>query len=173
MKIRFGVGVRNVLSGAELAVRVTQAASMVCALFLLAVSSYRGAMLHEGPAALLFELGASLLPRWWLLLLAFLYRISGSEVALAFALLVPALVFGLAAGRLLREKGSAAAARRVFALLIGLDLISRLIPLRFNLAFGLPFAILGFLLRLGCLALVWLDLRAEKKARLPAESRTM
>lgn len=172
MKIRFGVGVRNVLSGAELAVRVTQAASMVCALFLLAVSSYRGAMLHEGPAALLFELGASLLPRWWLLLLAFLYRISGSEVALAFALLVPALVFGLAAGRLLREKGSAAA-RRVFALLIGLDLISRLIPLRFNLAFGLPFAVLGFLLRLGCLALVWLDLRAEKKARLPAESGTM
>ena len=169
MKIRFGVGVRNGLSGAELAVRVTQAASMVCALFLLAVSSYRGAMLHEGPAALLFELGASLLPRWWLLLLALLYRISGSEVALAFAL----LVFGLAAGRLLREKGSAAAARRVFALLIGLDLISRLIPLRFNLAFGLPFAILGFLLRLGCLALVWLDLRAEKKARLPAESGTM
>ena len=108
--------------------------------------------------------------RWWLLFLAFLYRISGSEVALAFALLVPALVFGLAAGRLLREKGSAANARRVFALLIGLDLLSRLIPLRFNLAFGLPFAILGFLLRLGCLALVWLDLRAEKKARLPAES---
>ena len=39
MKIRFGVGVRNGLSGAVLAVRVTQSASMVCALFLLAVSS--------------------------------------------------------------------------------------------------------------------------------------
>ncbi len=164
MKVRFGIGIRNSLSGAELSVRAAQVCSMVCAVFLLAVSAYRGFMLHRGFLVLLFDLGASALPRWWLLLLSFLYRKSGSEVALAFALLIPALAFGLAAGRLLRSKNpTAAAVRKVYALVILLDLVLRLMPLRFNLAFGWPFAILGFLLRLGCLALVLLDLRGEKK----------
>ena len=170
MKVKFGVGIRGSLSGGELAVRFTQAASLACAAFLLLVSAYRGAMLHRGLGAILFALGASALPRWWLLLLSLLYRLSGSEVLLAFALLIPALAFGLAAGRLLRGGRSAAAARKVYGALLLAELIFRLLPFRFNLAFGLPFAILGFLLRLGCLALVWLDLRADKKARLPAES---
>ncbi len=172
MKVKFGVGVRNALSGAELAVRFGQVCSMVCAVYLLAVSTYRPAVLHRGPLSALFSLGASALPRWWQLLLSWIYRLSGSEVLLAFAILVPALAFGLAAGRFLRDKGTAVAARRVCGALILADLVFRLLPFRFNLAFGLPFAIAGFLLRLGCLALVFLDLRAEKKTRLPAESKT-
>ncbi len=172
MKVKFGVGLRGSLGGAELAVRFTQAASMVCAVFLLAVSAYRGAMLHRGPGAVLFALGASALPRWWLLLLSFLYRLSGSEVLLAFLLLIPALAFGLAAGRLLRGGKRPAAVREAYGALLLADLLFRLLPFRFNLAFGLPFAVLGFLLRLGCLALVWLDLRADKKNRLPAGSGT-
>ena len=170
MKIRFGVGVRNALSGGELAVRAGQVFSMVCAFFLLAASAYRPMMLHRGVFAILFALAASALPRWWLLILALIYRVSGSEVILAFAFLVPALAFGLAAGRLLREKRFAGRARKVFGALILAELVFRLLPFRFNLAFGLPSAILGFLLRLGCLILILLDLRAEKKARLPAEA---
>ena len=172
MKVKFGIGIRKALSGAELAVRFGQVCSMVCAVCLLAVSTYRPAMLHRGPLAVLFGLGASALPRWWLLLLSRIYRLSGSEVLLTFAILVPALAFGLAAGRLLGEKKTAAAARRAYGVLILADLVFRLLPFRFNLAFGFVFAAAGFLLRLGCLALVFLDLRAEKKARLPAESKT-
>ena len=162
MKVKFGIGIRGSLSGGELAVRSTQAFSLACAVFLLLVSAYRGAILHHGPGAILFALGASALPRCWLLLLSLLYRLSGSEVLLTFALLIPALAFGLAAGRLLRGGKSGAAARKVYGALLLAELLFRLLPFRFNLAFGLSFAILGFLLRLGCLALVWLDLRADK-----------
>ena len=171
-RLRFGVGLRGALSGAELSVRFMQGAVLPPAFFILLVSAYPPAMLHRGVAAVLFELGLSALPRWWLLLLSLLYRLSGSEVLLAFALLIPALAFGLAAGRLLRGGKSASAARKVYGALLLAELLFRLLPFRFNLAFGLPFAILGFLLRLGCLALVWLDLRADKKARLRAQSGT-
>ena len=170
MKVKFGIGIRGSLSGGELAVRFTQASSVACAAFLLLVSADRGAMLHRGPGAVLFSLGASALPRWWLLALSLFYRKSGSEVLLAFLLLLPALAFGLAAGRLLGGGKSGAAARKAYGALLLADLLFRLLPFRFNLAFGLAFAACGFLLRLGCLVLVWLDLRADKKARLPAES---
>ena len=169
-RLRFGVGLRGPLSGAELSVRILQGAALPPALFILLVSAYPPAMLHRGFAAVLFELGLSALPRWELLLLSLLYRLSGSEIAVTFALLVFALVFGLIAGRLLRSKRSAVTAQKVYAALVLADLALRLLPFRFNLAFGLPFVIAGFLLRLGCLALVWLDLRAAKKARLPAAS---
>ena len=169
-RIRFGVGLRGSLSGAELSVRIFQGAALPPALFILLVSAYPPAMLHRGVAAVLFELGLSALPRWELLLLSLLYRLSGSEIALTFALLVFALAFGLIAGRLLRSKRSAVVARRAYALLVLADLALRLLPFRFNLAFGLPFAIAGFLLRLGCLGLILLDLRAEKRARSPAEA---
>ena len=163
MKVKFGVGLRKSLSGAELALRFGQVCSMLCALYLLAVSTYRPAMLHPGPLAALFELSAAALPRWWLLVLALLYRVSGSEVLLSFAILVPALAFGLAAGRLLGEKRTALPARKVYAALLLADLLLRLLPFRFNLAFGIPFAGAGLLLRLGCLALLLLDLRAARK----------
>ena len=161
MKVKFGVGLRKALSGAELAVRFGQVCSMLCALYLLVVSTYRPAMLHLGFPAVIFDLSASALPRWWLLLLAALYRFSGSEVLLSFAFLIPALAFGLAAGRLLQEKGTAVAARRVYAALLLAELVLRLLPFRFNLPFGWPFALAGLLLRLGCLALVLLDLHAK------------
>ena len=164
MKVKFGVGLRKALSGAELALRFGQVCSMLSALYFLVVSTYRPAMLHFGPLSAVFCLSASALPRWWQLILAFLYRLSGSEVLLAFAILVPALALGLAAGHFLREKRTAVGARKVYAALILADLVLRLLPFSFNLAFGLPFAIAGFLLRLGCLALVFLDLRAVRKA---------
>lgn len=170
MKLRFGVGVRASLSGAELALRCGQVISLVCALWLLAASAYRPMMLRLGAAAVVFDLSASALPRWWLLLLALFYRLSGSEVALAFVLLTAALAFGLAAGRLLRNKRTALRARKIYAALLLADLAFRLLPFRFNLPFGLPFAAAGFLLRLGCLALILLDLRAWRKARLPADT---
>ena len=164
MTVKFGVGVRKALSGAELTVRFGQVCSMLCALYLLAASTYRPAMLHMGPLSVIFGLSASALPRWWLLILAFLYRLSGSEVLLAFAILVPALALGLAAGHFLREKRTAVGARKVYAALILADLVMRLLPFSFNLAFGPAFTAAGFLLRLGCLALVLLDLRKEQNA---------
>ena len=166
-RVRFGVALRGALSGAELSVRFLQGAVLPPVLFLLLVSAYPPAMLHRGVAAALFELGLSALPRWELLLLSLLYRLSGSEIALTFALLVPALAFGLIAGRLLGDKRTGAAARKVYTALVIADLVLRLLPFRFNLAFGLPFAAAGFLLRAGCLVLILLDLRAERRARTP------
>ena len=44
--------------------------------------------------------------------------------------------------------------------LIAADLLVRLIPMKFNLAFGWPMAIIGFLVRAGFIALLIMDIRA-------------
>ena len=55
------------------------------------------------------------------------------------------------------------AARLAFALCVAVDLILRLLPLSINSAFPVACSIIGFAVRLGCLALILLDLRAAKQ----------
>ncbi len=159
--MKFGVGPGNALRGADLAVRVQQVAALLPAAVIFLASAYRPILLKGGLFPFLFGLGASALPRWELLGLSLLYRLSGSEVAVALALPLLALALGLAAGPLLRSRKRSVPARWVLAGLIVLDLLSRLLPFRFNLSFGWPLAILGFLLRLASLALILLDLRTQ------------
>ena len=161
--MKFGVGIRRKLTGAELSVRITQLASLLPCLFILSVSGYRGLFAQRGFIPALFDLGLSLLPRWEALGLSLLYRLTSSELAFYFSMLAIALILGLVSRPLLGEK-LGVAGRKVYAALIAADLILRLIPARFNLAFGLPMSIAGFAVRLNCLVLVILDLTAHNRA---------
>lgn len=161
--MKFGVGIRKKLTGAELSVRIYQAASLLPCLYVLSASGYRGIFAQRGLFSLLFDLGISTLPRWESLTLSTLYRLSSSELAVYFTALALALIWGMASRRLLGEK-TGVTVRWVYAGLILLDLVLRLLPLRFNGVFGLPMAAAGFMVRLICLALVLLDLRAHRRA---------
>ena len=54
------------------------------------------------------------------------------------------------------------AVRKVFIILIAIDLIVRLLPMKFNPAFGLPMAAIGFIIRAGSIALLYMDIKAAK-----------
>ena len=170
--MRFGINIRKKLTGAEIYVRVFQISSILPVLFVLAASGYTAVLTNRGIFSFLFRLGLSAVPSLEALALSLVYRRTASEVLLAFVLLGTALVFGLAVNRLLTGSHRTAwACRVVLLVLVGADLVLRLLPLGFNGAFGLPAAILGFVIRLGCLAFIALDLRADSRtARAAAPS---
>ncbi len=157
----FGLSSKRGLTGAGLSLRLWQAFPLLPALYIFVAAGYPAVVQRRGLFSFLADLGFSLLPRWESLGLSALYRLSRSELAVYFAMVGFALLLGLAGDRLLRGK-TARAARVVFAVLLGADLIVRLLPLSFNRAFGIPGAVLGFAGNLACLALVLLDLRAAK-----------
>jgi hypothetical protein len=162
--MKFGVGLRRKLTGAELSVRVMQAASLLPCLYVLSASGYRGIFAQPGVFSSLFDLGVSLLPRWEALGLSTLYRLTSSELAFYFVMLALALIWGLVSRPLLGERHGVAG-RKLYAALIAADLLVRLIPLPFNLTFGRPMAAVGFAVRLVCLVLVVLDLLAHRRAQ--------
>ena len=160
----FGVNLRKTLTGAELCIRIQQICAILPVLYLFAAASFPVVITHRNAVSVLFDLGFSCLPRLEALGISLLFRLTRSEVLVNFLLLGLALLIGLLAGALLHGK-TAWAARRFLVLWIAADLLLRLLPLGLNRAFGLPAAILGFALQLGCLVLCVLDLRADRKAR--------
>lgn len=163
MKIEFGIGKRGVLSGADVSVRAYQICSLLAAAYILIAANYPPVFM-KGGAGLLLDLGVNALPRWEALLLSEVYRTTLSEIAVYFIMLGLALAAGLAAKRLLHPgSGSGRGMRIAFIVLIAADLVVRLLPLHFNKVFSLPVSVAGFAVRLACLALIVLDLRAEKK----------
>ena len=161
----FGLDWRHKRNGAEASVLVFQAMSLLPGLYIFGAAGYMALAARETLLSALFDLGMAALPRWEAAALSLLYRASGSEVAVFFALVGAALAFGLLAKKLLREKPrTALTARYVFAGLIAAELALRLLPLGVNRAFPTWAAVAGFAIRLGCLALIVLDLRAAKKA---------
>jgi len=162
--MKFGVGIRKKLTGADLAVRVVQIASLLPVLYCLAASGYRGLFAQRGVFAVLFDLGMSVLPRWEALGLSALYRLTSSEMVFTFTMLGLALAWGLLSRPLLGERRGVAG-RKLLAGLIAADLVLRLLPLRYNLAFGSAMAVVGFAARLICLVLVVLDLLAHRRQR--------
>ena len=159
--MKFGFDDRKHLTGGGLYVRVMQVAALLPMLYVLIAPSYPPILTQRSLLSVLFDLGFSALPRWETLGLSALYRVTGSEIAMYFALLIPALVFGLAAKRL--PEKHARTARIVCAALVASDLLLRLLPLKCNTAFGFSCAAAGFAVRLGCLILLLLDLRAAKQ----------
>ena len=161
--MRFGINVRNRLTGADLYVRILQLTGLAPVLYVLVACVHPAVFTSRNVFSVLFGLGTSALPRWEALALSRLYRMSHSEVLVCAAVLVFALIFGLAAGRLLKGgRGKARAVRAVLAVLIALDLAVRVLPLPFRFSFGIPAAVFGFVIRLGCLALVLGDLTADR-----------
>ena len=159
--MKFGFENRKHLTGADLAVRVMQIAALLPAPYVIAIPGYPALISRRGVLSGLFDLGLSALPRLETLGLSALYHLTLSELAVYFAALGFALILGIASKRLLERFPRAA--RLMFAALIVLDLVLRLIPLNVNRAFGLAYGIAGFAVRLGCLALILLDLRAAKQ----------
>ncbi len=162
--MRFGINVRNRLTGADLYVRIFQLTGLAPVLYVLVACVHPAVFTSGNVFSVLFGLGTSALPRWEALALSRLYRMSHSEVLVCAAVLVFALIFGLAAGRLLKGgRGKARAVRVVLAVLIALDLAVRVLPLPFRFSFGIPAAVFGFVIRLGCLSLVLGDLTADRR----------
>ncbi len=164
--MKFGIGIRKRLSGAELYVIVYQISCVLPALYILIASGYMALFAKKGLFTVLFDLGMASVPRWEALALSLMYRLTSHESAVQLVLLGAALAFGLFAAKLLRGKYAAARnSRIVFACLIAADLVLRLLPFHFNIAFGFIAAAFGFLVRAACLVLIILDLRADKKAQ--------
>ena len=110
---------------------------------------------------LVFQL-ASLLPGLYIFLAAGYMALAARETVF-FAVVGFALVLGLLSRKLLREGPRAALlSRYAFGALIAADLGLRLLPLGINRVFPAWAAAAGFAVRLVCLGLVVLDLRAEK-----------
>ena len=166
MRVEWGIQNRKVLTGAHLCVRAFQVISMAPLPYIFAVAGYPAVITGRNPLSYLFDLGIMALPRLEAVALSLLYRLTASELVVYFALLAPAIVVGIVLGRLLRGTEQVnVAVRRVLAGLIAADLVIRLLPFGFNLAFGIPAAIVGWLIQLACLALVLLDLRAATASR--------
>ena len=159
--MKFGIDIRGRLTGADLAVRITQIMSALPMLYLVILSGMLSLLTRETPVTYLFSLGVCAIPRAVALGLSALYRHTGGEVLFSMLLVAAALVYGVVMNRLLHsERGRTV--RIVLAVLIALDLIVRLIPLGFTQAFGLPCEVITFALRAASLVLVLLDLRAGR-----------
>ena len=118
-RIRFGLYERGALTGADIAVRVMQICAVAASIFTFITPGYLSLFTKRGVLSTLFELGISSMSRAFTVGLSYVYRLTGSEPAMHFALLGGALVFGLVMNALLRGKPKAGiAARVVFALLI-------------------------------------------------------
>lgn len=163
-RVKFGLYERGKFSGADIAVRVMQICAILPAIFTFIVPGYLSLLTRRNFFSTLFDLGISALPRAFTSALSYFYRLTSSEVALHFAILVCALAFGLIMNGLLRGKPRKGFITRViFAVLILADLVIRLLPFHFNRVLGLPINIIGFVVRLACLALVVMDIVAAKR----------
>ena len=161
--MKFGIDIRGRLTGADLAVRIVQIAAALPMLYLVILSGWLSLLTQDTPITYLFSLGLCAVPRAVALGLSALSRHTGGEVLCSMLLVAAALFYGVVLNRLLlSERGRTT--RVVLAVLIGIDLILRLLPLGFTRAFGLPCEIIAFAFRAVSLILVLLDLRADKKA---------
>ena len=161
-RVRFGIDIRRGLSGADLYVGIFQVSAVLPAVYIAAAAAYPRLLFRQSFFSVLFDLGMSLLPRALTLTLSSVYRATGSEVIIYYIPLILALVLGLAANRVLHgAPGRAILAHKACIALIALDLVLRLVPMQYNLAFGWSAAVAGFLVRAGCIALLFLDLRAQ------------
>lgn len=162
--MKFGLGFRKKLTGAELAVRIIQGAAILASLFTAVLPGYLGLMKGGNILSAAFELGVSSLPRVWALALSWAYRLTSSEIVLHFALLVLALAFGLAMGALLKAKPKTAlVTRAVFAALLAGDIVVRIIPLKINSVFPRAFSVIGAAVCVCCLVLTLLDIIASRR----------
>ncbi|MBR4636137.1 MAG: hypothetical protein IKO51_07220 [Clostridia bacterium] len=162
--MKFGINPIRKLTGAELSVRILQIAAILPAVYMFMVSGYHSLVTRQNLFSVLFNVGICTLPKLETLGLSALYRLALSEVALCFTALGFALVFGLVAKPLLRgDHKRAVISRIVFAVLVFADLIIRLLPLKMNTVFGIVPEVIGFMIRLGCLVMIILDLVADKR----------
>lgn len=160
MNVKWGIGDWKTTTGASLAVAIFQVASLMPLLYILGVLGYPAIITTKNALSFLFDVGIMALPRAEALGLSLLYSATSNEVLVYFCLLIPALVVGLMFGKLLIKGSSACITlRKALVVFIACDLVLRVLPFGFNLAFGWPAAIIGWLVQAACLVFVILDLR--------------
>lgn len=163
-RITFGTDIRRAISGADLYVRLYQIMSLLPVLYILVAAGHPKILTGRNVLTWLFDCGINAIPRAESLLLSWVYRQTASEIIVCFALLLAALAVGILGNRLFRDNHKTGhQTRLVFAVLIAADLLIRLLPFSWNAAFGLPASVFGFAVRIACLILIILDLRAERK----------
>ena len=173
-RIEFGIGKRKVYTGADLYVRIFQLVSILPLIYIFTATGYTALFRRSGAAAKiiswLFDIGLSSLPRAEAWLLSWVYRLTSSEVIVYFALLITALALGMCTGALFgttynddydKSDRRARKNRIVFSALIAADLVMRLIPVHYNLVFGIAPAVIGFILRAACLCFLIMDIRSN------------
>ena len=162
-RICFGIDIRKKLSGSDLYVKTFQLASILPVVYLFMASGYMAIFSKNTIFSVLFDIGVSVLPRVETMALSYVYHSNDNEVTVVFAMMVIGLILGLLSDKIFRENEKRGiAARKVFIALIALDLVIRLLPMKFNLAFGLPMAVIGFIVRAGFIVLLLMDLKAVK-----------
>ena len=162
-KIRFGTDPRKRLNGSDLYVKTFQLASILPVFYLFMASGYMGIFSKRTVFSVLFDLGISVLPRAEALALSYIYRITDNELIMVFIMMIIGLILGLLSNKIFREdEARGIMARKVFMVLIALDLVLRVLPFGFNMAFGLPFEVIGFAVRLLSVAALYMDIKAHK-----------
>ena len=153
----------------QMYVLIYQITSLFPLLYIFTVSGQTSLLAKPNVVTGIYETGMAALPRLEVWLLSLLYRGSLNELWVYFAILGAAFVFGMVTKRL-EEEGSErtrAVSRLVYAVLIGCDLLLRLLPLRVNTVQGMGYRIAGFLIRAVCLGLVVWEMKKhpiKKKA---------
>ena len=164
-RVKFGIDIRRQLTGADLYVRIFQLCALLPLPYIFLAWTHPAILETRNPVAAMFDIGICTLPRVEAYALSFLYRGTLSEVAVYFVILIPAVALGFAAAGVLRGNPELSLRmHKAFAVLIALDLVIRLMPVKANLTFGLPAAAAGFVIRAVCLWLIVSDLRAYKAA---------
>lgn len=136
---------------------------MLLPLYVMAAIGYPRLLTVESVFSFLCRLGASLIPRVWLLGLGWLYKLTAKELLVCFALLIPALLIGIRTDNLLRARAETARRARIgLAAFLALEIVLHLLPLRLNGVFGTSANLIAAAVLALCLALTLLDLRAEK-----------
>ena len=157
---------RKKLTGATLALRILELSSALLPLYVMAAVGYPRLLTVESVFSFLCKVGASLIPRAWLLGLGWLYKLTAKEILVCFALLLPALLIAVGADRLLRARAETARRARIgLAAFLALEIVLHLLPLRLNGVFGTSANLIAAAVLALCLALTLLDLRAEKNKR--------
>ena len=164
--MKFSTTERKTLTGATFSLRVLEFSALFPPLYVLGAAGYPALLTSDGVLGFLFRLGAALLPRLWLLGLGWLYKLTGSETLMCFAILLPTLFIALTADTQMRRPlPTARRARLAFAAYLALELLLRLFPLGINRVFGTAAAITAFTVLALCLVLTLLDLRRGREKR--------
>lgn len=162
-RVKFGIDIRKQLTGADLYVRIFQICALLPLPYLYIAMIDHDIGSSRNLLSVLFDIGMSSIPRGEAFAMSFLYRTTLSEEKVYFIILVIAIVLGFAADRVLRGNPALSVRmHKLFAVLVACDLVIRIIPVKANIAFGLPAAIAGFVIRAVCLWLIVLDLKVHK-----------
>ena len=160
MKIKFGTDSRKFLTGADLTIKSIQIAFLAIVPYRFIASGNMATLMKPGILSVLFDMGMGLIPRGIALLLSFIYLKTGSEIIFLFISLAIALAIGIAAGKILiGDPVDTLKFRRILLILIAIDTVIGLIPLHFNMVFGLPQYIFGIAGRIVFIVLILMDIR--------------